>query len=107
MCLALVSVAKVLYAAVPLAIPAVSECNERSAECRHVTTSIASSGTPDWMLNVSTLNALPFPEPLTFNGSKLIHPDARSGAYPNITCGCVPSAACDQARAFGIFAAYG
>jgi hypothetical protein len=65
------------------------------------------SGTPDWMLNVSTLNALPFPEPLTFNGSKLIHPDARSGAYPNITCGCVPSAACDQARAFGIFAAYG
>jgi hypothetical protein len=44
---------------------------------------ICGEGMADWMLNVSTLQSLPFPEPLTFNSSKVFPPDPASGSWQN------------------------
>jgi endoglycosylceramidase len=45
---------------------------------------ICGEGSPDWMLNTSTLDSLPFPEPLVLNGSK---PDPKTGGWePGFSC---------------------
>jgi hypothetical protein len=44
---------------------------------------LCGEGTPDWMLNVSTLNAMPFPEPVVLHG---VPADPATGTYPNKSC---------------------
>ena len=47
---------------------------------------ICGEGTPNWMLNVSSLDSLPFPMPLELHG---IPADPASGTFPNKSCSAV------------------
>jgi hypothetical protein len=42
---------------------------------------LCGEGAPSWMVNVSTLGSLPFPEPMTLNASQTAHADPATGAW--------------------------